>query len=88
LKKDLKSNLTTFCQLPKNLPKHKKASLVAYGATEQQSVFKGFQLKTKSAGRSVAQPENTNALRRLAEEGFEKRFSRCCAVAHKPTLVT
>jgi hypothetical protein len=72
---------------PRVNKKPRQKNLVAYGATAQQSVFKGFQLETKSDGRSFAQPDSANALRRLAEREFEKRFSRCCTVAQKPTLV-
>jgi len=54
---------------------------IASCAIAQLGVFKGFQLKTKSTGVSIAQSESANALRRLAEKEFEKRFSGICAIA-------
>ena len=59
--------------------------LVAYGATCKLGVFKAFQSKTKSVGRSIAQSDSARLLRTLAEKEFETQFTDLLHVAQKPT---
>jgi hypothetical protein len=49
--------------------------------------FKGFQSKTKSAGRSIAQFILANLTRLVPEEQFEKQFIDLLHVAQKPTYM-
>jgi hypothetical protein len=50
----------------------------------QLGVFRGLQLKTHSAGGSIAQVTSANLERLVFEFAFKKQFSRICTIAQKP----
>jgi len=85
-KKERKQPSLASSELPvESVAEKTLEDLVAYGATCKLGVFKAFQSKTKSVGRSIAQFILANLTQLVPEEQFEKRFTDLLHVAQKPT---